>query len=94
MSKTTLENKISILSELWTDYRDEVGLEDFMAYCDLALPLSYCLANGILPESNDRVNNFIEEAYGLLMETLGTADIDESEGFQDLTEVLSSRVDE
>jgi hypothetical protein len=35
----TFDNKISILAELWMNYRDDEELQDFIEYNDLGLPL-------------------------------------------------------
>ena len=36
----TFENKITILAELWMNYRDDEDLEDFVEYNDLCVPLA------------------------------------------------------
>lgn len=69
----TFENKISILSELWMNYRDDDNLEDFIKYNDLGLPLAYILYNEIAiqaPESG----MYIDETYDLFIQSLGVED--------------------
>jgi hypothetical protein len=46
--ETTLDNKLSILSELWLDYRDDEEFTDFIEYNDLGLPLAYAISTKIV----------------------------------------------
>ncbi len=46
--ETTLDNKLSILSQLWLDYRDDEEFTDFIEYNDLGLPLAYAISNDIV----------------------------------------------
>ena len=69
------DNKISILAELWMNYRDDEQMADFMEYNDLGLPMAYLLHNEIvLPTELSSV--YIEESYGLLVNALGVPDIE------------------
>jgi hypothetical protein len=69
----TLENKITILAELWMNYRDDDELQDFIEYNDLGLPLSYFLMNEIvLPTEQTHI--YINETYDLLVAALGVED--------------------
>jgi len=59
----TLENKVSILAELWMNYRDDEDLKDFVEYNDLGLPLAYFLMNElVLPTKQAEL--YIDETYG------------------------------
>jgi hypothetical protein len=67
------QNKITILSELWMNYRDDQELEDFINYNDLGLPLAYFLMNEIvLPTEQAEV--YINETYDLLIASLTVED--------------------
>ena len=67
------QNKITILSELWMNYRDDQELEDFINYNDLGLPLAYFLMNEIvLPTEQSEV--YINETYDLLIASLTVED--------------------
>jgi hypothetical protein len=67
------ENKITILSELWMNYRDDEDLQDFVEYNDLGLPLAYFLMNEIvLPTSQSEL--YINETYDLFIASLQVAD--------------------
>ena len=69
----TFDNKISILAELWMNYRDDEDLQDFVEYNDLGLPLAYFLMNEIvLPTSQSEL--YINETYDLFIASLQVAD--------------------
>lgn len=78
-------NKITILAELWMNYRDDEQLKDFIEYNDLGLPMAYFLMNElVLPTKQSEV--YVNETYDLLIASLGAEDI----GFESLDELLSS----
>ena len=82
----TFENKVSILAELWMNYRDDEDLKDFVEYNDLGLPLSYFLMNEIvLPTQEAEV--YINETYNLLIASLGVEDAE----WTSLDELLGSQ---
>jgi hypothetical protein len=83
MSETTLENKADILSELWLHYKSDQNFEDFFAYNDLGLPLSYAVANGIV-KATELSNKFINETFALLLASLEVED----EGFENLDDIF------
>ena len=69
----TFENKITILAELWMNYRDDEDLQDFVEYNDLGLPLAYFLTNEIvLPTSQSEL--YINETYDLFIASLQVED--------------------
>jgi hypothetical protein len=81
---TSFINKITILSELWMNYRDDDELEDYIEYNDLGLPLAYLLMNEIvLPTEESDV--YINETFELLLAALMVDD----KGFESLDELLS-----
>lgn len=80
---TNFLNKTSILAELWMNYRDDEGLQDFIEYNDLGLPLAYFLYNElVLPTKQSEM--YIEETFSLLVAALDVEDI----GFESLDEML------
>ena len=80
---TNFLNKTSILAELWMNYRDDEGLQDFIEYNDLGLPLAYFLYNElVLPTKQAEV--YIDETFNLLVAALVVEDI----GFESLDEML------
>ena len=81
----SFDNQTSILAELWMNYRDDDELEDFIAYNDIGLPLAYLLHNEIVLPT-DLSNNYIEETYSLLINSLGVEDKE----YESLDELLGS----
>jgi hypothetical protein len=82
----TFENKITILAELWMNYRDDEDLQDFVEYNDLGLPLAYFLMNEIvLPTSQSEL--YINETYDLFIASLQVADRE----WESLDEVLGNQ---
>ena len=69
----SFDNKISILAELWMNYRDDEDLQDFVEYNDLGLPLAYFLMNEIVIPSQIAAV-YIDETYNLLIASLGVED--------------------
>ena len=81
----TMENKVSILAELWMNYRDDEQLKDFIEYNDLGLPMSYFLMNElVLPTKQSEV--YIDETYNLLISSLCAKDIQ----YDSLDDLLSA----
>jgi len=70
---TDFLSKITILSELWMNYRDDEELEDFIDYNDLGLPLAYFLMNEIVLPT-DQAEIYINETYNLLLSALNVED--------------------
>ena len=69
------ENKITILAELWMNYRDDDQIKDFVEYNDLGLPLAYLLTNEIVfPTSQAEI--YINETYDLLIAALDVEDLE------------------
>lgn len=83
MEQTTYENKLSILSEVWMNYRDEPEFVDFIEYNDLGLPMAYCISAGIV-KTTDMADKFINETFDLLLAGLGVED----QGFETLDEIM------
>ena len=82
----TFENKITILAELWMNYRDDYDLQDFVEYNDLGLPLAYFLTNEIvLPTEQTHI--YINETYDLFIASLQVEDKE----WESLDEVLGDQ---
>ena len=73
MAGNIFQNKITILAELWMNYRDDEELQDFVEYNDLGLPLSYFLMNEIVLPT-DQAEVYINETYDLLIASLTVED--------------------
>lgn len=83
--ETTLDNKLSILAQLWLDYRDDEEFTDFIEYNDLGLPLAYAISNGIV-KITPTAEKFILETFDLLLAGLDLEDV----GFEILEDVLDA----
>ena len=87
MTETTFEKRCEILADLWLNYRDEDGFEDFMEYNDISLPLAYILHKELAEEmSNGITRDFIDETWSMLLSSLGLKDT----GFDNLQSLFSS----
>lgn len=83
---TTFSNKCSILSDLWMNYRDDEGMEDFIEYNDMGLPLAYFIDSDIVTPK-DQAKMFVDETFNLL---LGALDIEDQE-FETLNQMLEAQ---
>ena len=81
---TSYENKASILSELWLNYKDDQNFEEFIKYNDLGLPLAYAISEGIV-DSTEIAAGFVSETFELLLAGLA---ISEDIGFENLDEMI------
>jgi hypothetical protein len=81
---TTIENKVTILSELWLNYRADEDFADYIEYNDLGLPLAYLVDNGVVKMENEMCTNLINETWDLLIAGLGIEDT----GFETLDNML------
>lgn len=65
-----IADKAGILGQLWIDYRDNEDFSVFMEYNDIGLPLSYVVAEGLVPAltpvGEDYINETIEMFFKLL----------------------------
>lgn len=82
-----LANKITILAELWMNYRDDEELQDFIEYNDLGLPLAYFLMNEIVLPT-DQAEVYINETYDLFVASLTVEDKE----WESLDEILGGQV--
>lgn len=67
--------KAEIVSEIWMDYRDSLDLAKYIEYNDIGLPLAYFIANGLVIPT-EQAEQYVEEAYHLLVYTLKIEDKD------------------
>ena len=65
-----IADKTGLLGQLWIDYRDNEDFSVFMEYNDIGLPLSYVVAEGLVPSltpvGEDYINETIEMFFKLL----------------------------
>lgn len=80
---TPYNTKYSILSNLWTDYKDDKDMADFFEYNDLGLPLAFMIEQKIV-ESTPVAQVYIEETFELLVESLGLDSEEEYESIEEM----------
>ncbi len=83
---TSFESKADILADIWLNYRDEEGFQDFIAYNDLGLPLAYLVSSNVVEAKSDQAKAFINETFDLILEAVGVEDT----GFETLDELLGN----
>ena len=84
-TSTLYSDKVSILADLWLNYRSDENFQDFIEYNDLGLPLAYAISQGIV-ESTPIAEGFVNETFELLVEALG---IEEDTGYETLDDLLA-----
>ena len=60
-------DKAGILGQLWIDYRDDENFSVFMEYNDIGLPLSYVVAEGLVPGLTDLGEDYINETLEMFL---------------------------
>lgn len=78
------DNKIVILSDLWTTYKNKREWQDFFDYNDIGLPLAFMIDQKIV-EANEVGIRYIDETYELLCETLT---LDSKDSYDDLEQMM------
>ena len=66
-------NKVAILGDLWSNYKEDKGFRDFIEYNDIGLPLAYFIDTGLVVP-NEEAKPYIHETYELLLASLGIED--------------------
>lgn len=92
MATNDFSNKVSLLAELWMNYREEQQLADFIAYNDLGLPLAYFIHNELVTPTN-QAEMYIDETYALLLASLEIED-DTYESLDQLLEASNEQDEE
>ena len=82
--------KYAILSDLWTNYKDDKEMADFFAYNDLGLPLAFMIEQKIV-ESTPVAQVYIEETFELLVESLG---LDSEEEYVSIEEMFDLQAED
>lgn len=83
---TPYDIKYAILSDLWTNYKDDKEMVDFFAYNDLGLPLAFMIEQKIV-ESTPVAQVYVEETFELLCDSLGLDSDDEFESIEEMLEL-------
>ena len=67
---TSFETMCSILAELWSNYRQDKELSDFIQYNDLGLPLAF-LIDANLVDASPVAKEYVIETWQILLAALG-----------------------
>jgi len=81
---TPFEVRCDILADMYVNHKDEEGLEDFIAYNDLGLPLAFAISQGVCTVT-DTGKRFVNETFDLLLTTL---EIPEDEGYDSFDDLM------
>jgi hypothetical protein len=86
-NQTKLEDKCSILADLWLSLREDEAWAEFIEFSDIGLPLAYMIDNDIIPLSTitDTAEGFIHETFELLLRAV---DIEKDTGFEMLEDII------
>lgn len=63
-------DKTGLLGQLWIDYRDNEDFSVFMEYNDIGLPLSYVVAEGLVPGLTNLGEDYIDETLEMFFKLL------------------------
>jgi hypothetical protein len=88
---TPLETRITILADLWLNYRDDEEFQDFISYNDIGLPIAFAL-NEDFVKGTEMSTKFINETFDLLLAGLEIEDPEE--GWENLDDILDNGVGE
>jgi len=67
---TSFETMCSILAELWSNYRQDKELQDFIEYNDLGLPLAF-LIDSSLVDASPTAKDYVVETWQIFLSALG-----------------------
>lgn len=81
--ETPFETRVSILAELWLDYRQDEEFKDFIEYNDMGLPMAYFIHEHMV-DPKPMAIQFVNETFELLLAGLEVEDT----GFESLTDLL------
>lgn len=81
--ETPFETRVSILADLWINYRNDDEFKDFIEYNDMGLPMAYFIDNAMV-EAKPIAIQFVNETFDLLLAGLEIEDT----GFADLNDLL------
>lgn len=84
-----LETKVGILSDLYSNYKEDKGFREFVEYNDLGLPLAYFLNEGLALELSVDAIRYIEETWELFFTSLGVKEENITNGMT-LDELLAA----
>lgn len=82
---TQYDSKVSILADVWMEYRDDEAFTELFEYADLGFPLAYAIDNNIV-ESTEEASWLINSTFELLLKLLGVEDT----GYEDIVNLFDA----
>lgn len=70
---TSFDTICAILAELWSNYKQDKELKDFIEYNDLGLPLAF-LINADLVDASEQAKSYVVETWRIFLAALGVED--------------------
>lgn len=67
---TSFETICSILSELWSSYKDDPEFKDFVEYNDIGLPLAFLLDTNMV-DASEQAKGYVIETWDIFLNALG-----------------------
>jgi tetratricopeptide (TPR) repeat protein len=64
----TFDEKASVISTLWIEFRKDEAYSDFMSYNDIGCPLAYNYTNGLATTLSDQGIKMIEETFAMFLD--------------------------
>ena len=83
MTTTTYEDKCSILSDLWLNYRNDTQFVDFVEYNDIGLPLAFMISEDIVLSSTT-AEIYVNEAWELLCAAMNVDSKQDYDSLEDM----------
>ena len=83
---TPYSRKCEILAELWMDYREHESFKELISYGDLAFPIAFAICEGVV-DSTKSAEQYIEDAWNLLLEQL---DVEDTGAFEEVADVFDA----
>jgi len=84
--KSSFEQKCKILGQLWSEFKDEEGWEDFVDFNDISLPLAFLLDMKMAENPSSLAINFIEQTFVSLLTRVNLEDA----GWESLEDILDA----
>lgn len=88
---STFDDRVAVLGEAYTAGIEDEGWLQFKSFCDVGLPLAYLISSGVVEvttDTRDKIENYIDETYELLMDLLEVPEEDRN-NFANFDELIS-----
>lgn len=79
-------DKERVVSQAWFSIKNEEAWKPVVDYCDLGMPLAYAHQAGMVSELGEVAKAFVEETYGILLESVELPSDSEFTSWHDLNQ--------